>query len=312
MRPPFFVSSVLGRQKPMWPPKNCSSPAAILDSCLRKNDSEWRLTFPKSAHGEPVEPPTSNQPCLLCGVLRQGQDEHAPLQHADAIAHRRASDGVTQGRFLVQTSGDVTGEVPAILLVQGLVDALGQEVPVAATDDALGDEDYNLTQQTKLFFVADALGLVPPEPVGVVHQQDVEQVHLGVLEKPVELQAFLDASAATKLGVPAVAKGQAVGLGEPLLVAPLYRWTEAVLLVKGRIPYVSFSPETPAASNSLMERTTLTALPKPSSLSCIRLTSAIRVTRRQTSPRSDMLTRTTSGTARLATLCTEPDKKQTS
>ena len=102
----------------------------------------------------------------------------------------------------------------------------GQEVPVATADDALGDEDHRLTQQTKLFFVADALGLVPPEPAGVVHQQDVEQVHRCVLEKPLEFQALLDASAATELGVPAAVQHQAVGLGEPILVAPLYRWNE--------------------------------------------------------------------------------------
>jgi len=42
----------------------------------------------------------------------------------------------------------------------------------------------------------------------------------------VELQALFDVSAATELGVPAVAQGQAVGLGEPILVAPLDRWNE--------------------------------------------------------------------------------------
>ena len=77
--------------------------------------------------------------------------------------------------FLVQTGGDVPGQVAAVLLVQGLVDTFGQEVPVAAADDALGDEHHRLTQQAKFLFVAYALGLVPTEPAGVVHQQDVER-----------------------------------------------------------------------------------------------------------------------------------------
>ena len=70
--------------------------------------------------------------------------------------------------------------------------------------------------------------------------------------------------------------------------------------------------ETMAASSSFTEGATLSPLPNPSSPSCIKLTPAIRVMRRNTSPKSDMLVNTMLGTPRLATLPTEPDKKQTS
>src|SRR5215475_7187431 len=69
---------------------------------------------------------------------------------------------------------------------------------------------------------------------------------------------------------------------------------------------------TPAASISCTVRLTLTALPKPSSASTIRLTSAIRVMRRQWSTTSDMLDSTISGTPRFAALPTEPDSTHTS
>ena len=69
---------------------------------------------------------------------------------------------------------------------------------------------------------------------------------------------------------------------------------------------------TPAASISRTVRDTLTALPKPSSASTIRLTSAMRVMRRQWSTTSDMFDSTMSGTPRLATLPTEPESTQTS
>ena len=69
--------------------------------------------------------------------------------------------------------------------------------------------------------------------------------------------------------------------------------------------------ETPAASISCTVRLTLTALPKPSSASTMRLTSAIRVMRRQWSSTSDMLDSTISGTPRFAALPTEPDSTHT-
>src|SRR5262249_52573718 len=69
---------------------------------------------------------------------------------------------------------------------------------------------------------------------------------------------------------------------------------------------------TPAASISCTVRLTLTALPKPSSASTMRLTSAIRVMRRQWSTTSDMLDSTISGTPRFDALPTEPDSTHTS
>jgi hypothetical protein len=88
------------------------------------------------------------------------------------------------------------------LLVKSLVDPFGQEIPVAAADDSLGDEYHNLTQLLKLVFVADALGLVTAKTAGVVDQQDIEQIQSSVFQKLLELFAFIDTSTRDELGVP--------------------------------------------------------------------------------------------------------------
>jgi hypothetical protein len=105
-----------------------------------------------------------------------------------------------------ETRAYVAGEVPAVSFVQGLVDPLRQEVPLAPADDSLGYEDHYLVQVLKLTLIMDTLFLVAAEAAGMVNQENVVSVHRGIAQGPPELETVLDASATHEFGVPAIAE----------------------------------------------------------------------------------------------------------
>ena len=117
--------------------------------------------------------------------------------------------------------GHPSREVPGVVLIKNLVDAFVEKVVVVPRDDPLGDEDHYLAQLPQLGLAADGVGPVPGEAGGMVDQEDIELIHLGVLEGLLKAGALEGAGASYEVGVPSRAQGQAVALGEDLDGSPL-------------------------------------------------------------------------------------------
>ena len=72
--------------------------------------------------------------------------------------------------FLHHSCRDVTGEVAAVLLVEGLVDPLRKKVPITPGDYPLTDEYDYLAETLKFFLIAGAFGLITPEARGMIDE----------------------------------------------------------------------------------------------------------------------------------------------